>query len=177
MDVNEEKKPRKRGRPVNQKELREAFCMIYATRGDLPAGRCAVEAGYAPSSASNTASGLLKVPEVQARISQIIESGEYNCVVRKPKKERTKLYSAYYEQAYHLKYRELREGLGHHVRYCLDERYNRTIRWKDRKEGHLTHRIIHKQAVQFAMEYCNSLFGNLNRKKPRFNKYVRKDVY
>jgi phage terminase small subunit len=177
LESNRDKSERKLGRPLNAKILQEKFCILYATRGDLPAGRCAVEAGYAESSSTTTASKLLKRPEVQARIRQVLESGEYNCVVRKPKKARVKLYSEYYEQAYDWKYAEQKALLGHQVRHCLEERYNRTMRWKDRKEGHLTHRILHKQAAQFATDYCNSLFGELNRKRPRYNKYVRKTIY
>lgn len=175
--LNGDKTVRKMGRPPNAKELQESFCIAYATRGDLSGRKCAIEAGYAPSSAAVTASNLLKKESIQARIKQIIESGEYNCIVRRSKHDRRKLYTQYYDQAYQWKYEEQKAALGYEVKRCLEERYNRTMRWKERKEGHLTHRILHKQAVQFAMDYCNNLFGELNRKRPRYDKYVRKAVY
>lgn len=174
---NGDKQVRKMGRPANAKELQEKFCIAYATRGDVPARQCAVMAGYSSGSAPVTATRLLKKPEIQARIKEIIDSGNYQCIVRRNKKERQKLYSQYYEQAYQWKYEEQKATLGYDVKRCLEERYNRTLRWKERKEGHLTHRILHKQAAQFATEYCNGLFGELNRKRPRYDKYVQKYVY
>jgi len=55
----------------------DAFCVHYTTIGEptfAHAGKSAIASGYGPASARNTATDLLKKPEVQRRIRELHEA-------------------------------------------------------------------------------------------------------
>lgn len=176
MKEAHEDKGVKKGRPLDSKQKQTKFAYLYALNGDWTAKRCAVEAGYSAASAGNTATSLLKKGYIQAKIKEVQDATPHY-TVRKPKKEREKLYSNYYEVAYINQFQRLLAGLGWHERECVERRQDMTLRWKYRVQGNRDYNIIHKQSVQFALAYCDKLFGPLNRKKPRYDKFTRKWQY
>lgn len=176
LKVNEDTKSVKKGRPLDSKLKQNKFAYLYALNGDWSGKRCAIEAGYSTASAANTATSLLKKPHVQARIKEV-QAATPHYVIRKPKEEREKLYSQYYEMAYINHFQRLMSEMGWHERECVDRRQDMVLRWKYRVQGNRDYNIIHKQCVEFALAYCDKLFGPLNRKKPRYDKFTQKWQY
>jgi hypothetical protein len=168
---------RQRGRRVNSKYLQNRFCEVYAKRGDLSGKDCAVEAGYSPVSAANVASRLLKKAEVQRAVAAILESG-VPCIVRLPLRVRRSLWANEFLRLRAERYNELRAALGETYREFLDERYNKAqFNRRQRKEGHMTHRLHTRIATEYAMDICNAKYGQLGRRKQKWDKYNQKWVW
>ena len=166
-----------RGRPANAKFLLEKFCQVYATRGDLNGKECAIEAGYALSSAAKAACGLLKKPAVQERIKEIIASG-VPCVLRAPIRERQKLWVSEFIELRDKKYEELRKGLGEKYQEFLDFRYDKVqFNRRERREGHMTHRLHVRIATEYAIAVCNAKYGLLGRRKKQWDKYTQQWIW
>jgi hypothetical protein len=167
----------KLGRRADQHVIQEKFCQVYATRGDLNGKECAIEAGYAHGSAARTACLLLKKPAIRERIQQIIASG-VPCIVRLPLKQRQSLYANEFQMLFYTKMADLRAGLGSKYKEYLDERYNKQrFNRRERKEGHMTYRLHRRQATEYAMAICDAKYGQLSRKKKRWDKFTKKWVW
>lgn len=164
----------KLGRKLNEKELQEKFCYLYATRGDLSGKACAAEAGYAAPAMA--ASRLLKKEGVQLRIEEIKNSG-VPCIVRLPKQERKKLYYEHFLRLYNEKRVELRKELGPIYREYLDFRHNTTRYTRsERREGWLAANLHDRDATQYAKAYCDAKFGKVREFKMKWDKYQQKWV-
>lgn len=167
---------RKPGRQVDAGLREKRFCFVYATRGDLTAKDCAIEAGYSPKNAANVASAMLKRDRVKAEIERVLQSG-VTCILRAGVKERSKLYTAYYEVFYRQHFEKQLAELGSYYRDCVLNRRNEAYSRKDRIEGNQNYNVMHKNSVQFAIAQCDAMFGPLNRKKPRFDRFTKKMQY
>lgn len=181
LDVNpkkpiEDSKLVKRGRPADSKVKRERFAYLYALRGDLSGKQCAIDAGYAASSAASTATALLKEPDIQLRI-KVLQETTPHYVVRKPKRVREKLYSEYYELLYRQMFDHLLSQMGWQEREFVMRRQDLTLKKKWRVQANQDYNVIHKQCVKYANEYCTKMFGPVNRKKPRYDKMTKKMQY
>lgn len=167
----------KTGRKANEKEVVEKFCQVYATRGNLNGKQCAIEAGYAPSNAAQAACGLLKKPAVQERIKEVIASG-VPCVMRAPIRERQKLWVSSFIELRDRKYEELRKGLGEKYREFLDFRYDKVqFNRRERREGHMTHRLHARISTEYAIAVCNAKYGMLGRRKKQWDKYTQQWIW
>jgi phage terminase small subunit len=165
---------RKMGRKLNEDELREKFCHLYATRGDLSAKDCVYMAGY---SSVNTAYRLLKDPAILARIEEIKGSG-IPCIVRATLAERKKLYLEKFLRLYNEKKVELHKGLGAEYRIMQNRRKDKVgVTRREKKEGWTTEHLHHRDATEYAKAICDKEFGPvLLLEKTKFNKY-RKDHF
>lgn len=167
---------RKPGRQTDEVLREKRFCFVYATRGDLSAKACAIEAGFSPKSAANVASAMLKRDRVKAEIERVLQSG-VECIVRANVRERSKLYTTYYDRFYRQHFEKQLSELGSYYRDCVLNRRNAVYSYKDRKEGNRNYNVMHKNSVQFAIAQCDAMFGPLNRKKPRFDRFTKKMQY
>lgn len=167
---------RKQGRQTDEGLREKRFCFAYATRGDLSGKECAIEAGYSPKNAANVASAMLKRDRVKAEIERVLQSG-VKCIVRANVRERAKLYSAHYDKIYREHFEQQLLELGSYYRDCVLNRRNAAYPYRDRKEGNRNYNVMHKNSVQFAIAQCDAMFGPLNRKKPRFDRFTKKMQY
>lgn len=162
---------RKRGRKLNEKEARQQFCYLYATRGDLTVKECAFKAGYA---AAHTGTRLLKDPAVLAMIEEIRSSG-VPIIERLPLRERQKRWYELFLKRYNEKRLQLRQELGSAYRDMLDGRNDKTLySKKERKEGHLAEFIHHKEATAYATKLCNEQYGELKTIPTKWDKYQKR---
>ena len=171
--VNEEKTPAKTGRKLDEKQLQERFCRLYAERGDLPARTCAIQAGYSEASAAVTASRLLKRPAILERIEAIKQELGDNYIVRANKKRRELNYRYFFRKIYLQEYKRQLAELGWHERNCVENRNLPSLRWKFRKQGITDHKALHRNAVRVAQELCDKRFGPVNQRKPVFDKTTK----
>lgn len=161
------------GRRLDEKLVQERFCRVYAERGDLPARKCAIEAGYSEASAAAVASRLLKKPAILERIEAIKQELGDNYIVRANKKRRELNYRYFFRKIYLEEYKRQLAELGWHERECVENRYLPSLRWKFRKQGQTDHKALHRNAVRVATELCDKRFGPVNQRKPVFDKTTK----
>jgi hypothetical protein len=117
----------------------------------------------------------LKRPRIQEAIEALKqELGEHNYVVRLPKKEREKLFSQYYEVWYREEFERRLADMGPEFRANVLNRRNYRLDRKRRQLGNIDYNFIHDKCVAYAMARCTRAFGDVNRKKKRYDKF-RKD--